>query len=108
MARRTVSDHQRRIADAVESMPDTHIECRDFGHSWRPLAATWLDGGNLERVLTCARCSTRRYQILDRQGYVLSGHYAYADHYLIEGIGRMTADDRAAVRLASIQRSTAT
>jgi hypothetical protein len=104
MARKKPTAHESRVSAFVQNMPDAHIECRDFGHSWKPQTATWLDDGTIERVLACSRCTTRRYQALDRKGYILSSHYAYPEHYLIEGVGRLTADDRAMVRISNIDR----
>jgi hypothetical protein len=81
-----------------------HVQCRDFGHSWRPFTARWLAKFNsYESQLICARCNTVRTRFLSRTGEQLSGGYDYAEGYLVKGLGRLTGHDRDSIRLASIQ-----
>lgn len=79
------------------------VQCRDFGHSWRPLSARWLEKQSCyESVLRCTRCGTDRHRWLSSTGTQLSGAYEYADGYLVKGLGRLTGTDRDMVRLASV------
>lgn len=93
-----------KVADIAERYPQMFIECRDFGHSWRPKNASWLQGGSIERTLGCSRCKTTRTQILDREGYIVSGYYEYADGYRLVGLGALKAPDRAEFRRSSVTR----
>lgn len=105
-AKKTEAERTRasQIADIAERYPDNFVECRDIGHSWRTRNASWLQGGGIERVLGCIRCETTRIQILDKEGYVIAGHYDYADGYTIHGVGGLKAPDRAEFRRASVTR----
>lgn len=92
-------------SDSIAHMPGAHLQCRDFGHSWRPFTARWnAEFDCFESRLRCTRCRTVRNRYISRNGELLSSHYAYADGYLIRGFGRRTAEDRAELRLASIMR----
>lgn len=89
----------------AQSLPDAYIQCRDFGHSWRPFRA-WLTGEHTySRTLRCQRCATERAQELSVSGHTLSSHYVYADGYTApKGTGRLDAGDRDVLRLASTLR----
>jgi hypothetical protein len=91
-----------KLKDVAKRMPDTFLSCRDHGHLWAPLEAAWLQDGNIERTLGCTRCEAKRLQYLDKNGYVLGGHYNYADGYAMKGIGRLDTDGRAVLRRASV------
>lgn len=75
-----------------------------MGHSWQPLQAAWLQNSTIEQVLGCSRCEAKRIQILDQNGYVLSGHYAYLEGYAFKGLGRLDADDRAIMRRTAVAK----
>lgn len=91
------------LEQAVTNMELTHVQCRDFGHSWRPYSARWLSAYNsYESQLLCQRCKTVRTRFLSRTGAQLNSQYDYADGYLVKGMGRLTGGDRDVIRLASI------
>lgn len=89
---------------AIDSMPESHLHCRDYGHSWSPFTARKLAGarGGYEQHLRCSRCHTTRKRLLDRNGEIVSGGYDYADGYLVAGLGRLTGSDRGHIRVASV------
>jgi len=89
----------------VSAYPDENLRCRDTGHSWKPLTAKRITGGDIQRVLVCANCEAKRNQTLDRMGYIVSTSYAYKVGYQLPGIGRLTSAHRAVLRLASIGRN---
>lgn len=101
------SARQRSIEDVIKEMPSAHLNCRDYGHTWRPFTATALKGGGWERQLRCASCQTIRRQVLDRSCDVVSSNYRYEEGYLVKDLGRLTGSDRAAIRYASIMDSMA-
>ena len=81
----------------------TQVQCRDFGHSWRPYTARWISRYNqYESQQLCQRCSTIKTRFLSRTGEIVSSGYDYADGYLIKGLGRLTGHDRDEIRLASV------
>jgi hypothetical protein len=84
-------------------MPEAHLYCRDYGHTWRRLNARYYpDGHYYEQALRCASCKTIRRRLIGERGDLISNRYEYAEHYLIPGLGSYTTDKRAAVRLASV------
>lgn len=96
-------DHERDVEGAVNKMSVDHLQCRDFGHSWRPFSARWMPRENYyESQLRCARCHTIRTRWLSRTGAQVGGSYDYAEGYQIKGLGRLTGTDRDHVRLASV------
>jgi len=85
-------------------MPDTHLLCRDFGHSWRPWTAQWVpQRRQYVEALVCVRCECVRKRLLDEYGAMLGNSYDYPDGYLVHGVGRLTGDDRNDLRLAGLQ-----
>lgn len=106
MARKKTEAQERaeRLAEVTEQYPDEFLRCRDTGHGFRPNTAVWLEDGNIERTLICAQCGTLKRQYLSRDGYILSGHYLYAEGYQIVGMGRLNTDARAGLRKVSMER----
>lgn len=99
------SARQKSIDDILSQMEPAHIQCRDYGHTWRPFTAAALKGGGWERTMRCAICRTARSQLLDRYGDVVQNRYRYEDGYLVKELGRLTGSDRGAIRIASIMDS---
>jgi len=92
-------------ANFVASLPEAFLECRDYGHTWRPLTARW-DGEMhaYERTMGCARCDTTRSQWLSAYGHALRGSYSYPEGYQHLGQGRLDGAARDALRLESVSR----
>jgi hypothetical protein len=91
------------VEKAVQGMDVEHLQCRDFGHSWRPFSVQWVNRLNLyEYQLKCMRCTTIRTRWHDRTGAVVSSNYDYVEGYQIHGLGRLSGTDRDVIRLASI------
>lgn len=93
------------VAHFAEGLSDKFLQCRDFGHSWRPWHARWHDEGFYERAFLCHRCKAERWQTLSRFGEVLGGHYRYPDGYQHTGLGRIVQAGRDALRLESVLRA---
>lgn len=88
---------------AINGMVDGHLLCRDFGHSWRPWDVEYIPQRHqYVEALVCARCETVRRRLLDEYGALLANSYSYPNGYLIEGMGRLTGDDRNDLRLAGL------
>lgn len=86
-------------------LPDAFLQCRDFGHTWRPFRASINDDATFERVFRCGRCKTERQQTLSKRGEILGGAYLYTEGYLApKGTERITSDGRNRLRLESTQR----
>lgn len=93
------------LHSTVEHMNVEFVQCRDFGHSWRPYTARWVSKENAyESQLRCQRCKTIRTRWLSARGEILSGSYDYADGYTMPpGMGRLSGTDRDVIRLKSIR-----
>jgi hypothetical protein len=90
---------------ALHHLRTTYLQCRDFGHSWRPYTAVWDSDYNVYRTaLRCTRCHTTRHRDINRRGEQLSNRYDYADGYIIKGSGRLTGEDRDTLRLTSLEQ----
>jgi hypothetical protein len=91
------------VEHAIAGMPDSHLMCRDFGHSWRPHHVEHVpQRGEYIEQLVCARCRTIRTRLVSPTGHQLANSYKYPDNYLIQGLGRLDEDDRATLRLSAL------
>lgn len=104
--RRTTADldqHEFDLDKALEKLDERFLQCRDFGHSWRPFSANWSEQyQSYSSQLRCDRCTTVRTRWLTRTGAMMGGGYDYSEGYLVKGMGRLTGSDRDKVRLRSI------
>ena len=93
-----------QVQQAISHMSDSQLQCRDFGHSWRPYTAEWIpQRRHYLEALQCSRCRTQRLRVLGQRGELLGNRYVYSDGYLAVGVGRLDSDDRDAMRLASLE-----
>lgn len=84
---------------------EAFLECRLYGHNWRPSSATFHNVYRYWRIVQqCPRCTSERVAELDSHGAVTSQQIDYADGYLTDGIGRIVGDARDTLRLAAVQR----
>lgn len=91
------------VENAARSWSDGQVNCRVYGHAWRPLTVIHRPG-----VFTihqrCGRCRNEREQDVNEQGYPVSPwRPTYVDGYLLKKLGRVGVDGRAVLRLQSIQ-----
>lgn len=65
-------------------IPETHLECRDFGHAWAPTSVHRDADANYLQGMSCRRCGTEKVRKFDQGGYLLgSSRYVYAEGYLV-------------------------
>lgn len=84
--------------------PDSNQRmCRDIRHSWTPWNA-WWEGKQIIRQLRCSRCFSGKTQTLDLEGYVLKTSISYTYGYLRKKDGRLTAEEKTAIRLNNLGR----
>lgn len=91
----------------AHGLTDKQLHCRELGHNWRPLAASYDTQARVfDRRLRCPTCRTERVQVLSRRGEVVSNRYVYPKGYLAQqldehpGISSM----RATFRLEAVHR----
>jgi hypothetical protein len=77
-------------------------ECRSWRHQWRPYRA-WKIKGGYEEQRQCVQCGSLVVRLLDARGYQISRRIIYADGYLVKGMGRLTEDAQAELRLAGVR-----
>lgn len=80
---------------------DDQLLCRDLQHSWSPYTAR-RDGKGFLRTLKCIRCGATKDQHLDESGYILRSSMIYPPGYVRPGEGRLTRDERAALRVRNL------
>ena len=91
------------VRQATRVWTSEQITCRTYGHNWTPRTVFHRPGAyTITQV--CGRCGNERYHDMDERGYVLSRwRMNYRDGYLLKGMGRIGADGRSQLRLASLQ-----
>jgi hypothetical protein len=90
---------------AVPTIPDNFLECRDYGHNWKPYNAE-VDNRRrfVKRIQQCGNCeSFRSHKIstaVRSRGQLIPGSasYSHAEGYLNKGHGRLTADAKDQIR----------
>lgn len=85
----------------VDDIQDQFLECRDYGHAWRAQdVKISRKQREIHRVFGCLhKCGTERTQVLSVDGHILRSFYTYPDGYVLPGIGRLSIDDRARIRV---------
>lgn len=101
------------VYTATGEWPDAVIQCRIYGHAWRPLSVVrYTIGGVVTPALTvtqrCSRCHCYRAQdISGITGSVLSKwRMTYRHGYLLKDMGRVAAGGRDVLRLAALRNLT--
>lgn len=89
---------------AIAEMKPEFVRCRDGNHHWMPHTVRTASYG-YERIRKCDSCMSFRSTLLDHRGYVIEDKgINYTDGYVLVGLGRLSGDDRAAVRLNQVKR----
>ena len=112
MARR----HLTRVPDedtapiAVDTfaarLTDKVLRCRELGHQWRPLNASWEpESRSFHRSLRCPSCHTERRQVLNAHGGVVSNGYVYPAGYLATHVEGSLSGRRDVFRLEAVIRT---
>lgn len=92
---------------STDDLNPDFIECRDLQHAWRYFNVIHRKEEKLyDEVLRCLRCDTLKHRFISYDGeYVKSPRYEYPEGYVVKGQGRASADDRAKIRIAAMNRS---
>lgn len=93
------------VAQQAEEWPEHYLECRLYGHVWRPARATFHTTYRYYYVVQlCQRCACERHSELTERGHVAASWLVYADGYLTKNVGRIVGDGRDVLRLAALSR----
>ncbi len=102
------AEQEQRLGEVekwAHDLNQSNLECRNYGHSWRPVTAVWIEDERVyEEMVRCGRCRSERLKLLDRFGMVVSSQYRYTRGYLKQGIGRLSPQDRGMLRLEAVAR----
>jgi hypothetical protein len=101
-----MNEPQRTLHDAIDQWSDGVIECRaEFQHQWRRSTVAHRPGVYTIRQ-RCARCRNERERDISETGYVLTKwRRTYRPGYLLTGLGRLSEDSRATLRIASLRNA---
>lgn len=94
------------VASAAENWSDAAVQCRVYGHSWRPLTVTHALGAYTIRQRCSRRCGCERTATMNESGYFFgSWRMTYPDdgYLMARGTGRVDGDGRARLRLTSLR-----
>lgn len=85
------------LANALQRLPDTWIECRDMRHAWTVMNDFHVTAGQgrraaeIRRELSCLRCETVRREVYHQTRFGLEKvgqTYGYVDGYEMKGVPR--------------------
>jgi hypothetical protein len=87
-------------------LSDKALHCRELGHTWRPLVASWEpESRTFHRALRCSSCRTERRQVLNSHGGVVSNGYVYPEGYLASNVEGVLSGRRDVFRLEAVIRT---
>jgi hypothetical protein len=93
------------VEDEAAGWPNDFLECRLYGHVWRPNRATFNRTLRYYYVVqACSRCHSERHSELDQRGRVTAVWMRYAEGYLTKKIGRIIGDAKDSLRLIGLGR----
>lgn len=102
--RLTEDANPREVAALARAMDPMLLRCRRMRqHKWEPTAASKVRGG-FEEHLVCERCDATKARWYNSKGHIVEyGPVQYPDGYLFTGLGRLGAEGRDVINLASLQ-----
>lgn len=91
------------VESATQSWSEGQVQCRIYGHSWRPFTATHRPG-SYTIYQRCQRCANQRWMEHDERGYPLTPwSIRYEEGYLLHKLGRVGHDGKAVLRMATLR-----
>lgn len=91
------------VESAIQSWNDGQVQCRSYGHNWRAHDVRHRPG-IYTVVQRCPRCHNTRTQEMNERGYTQGPWQTqYAPGYLLQNVGRVGFDGRAALRIATLR-----
>jgi hypothetical protein len=99
MKKAAYSDEKKAadLANALQTLPDTWIECRDMRHAWTVMNDFHVSAGQgrkvaeIRRELVCLRCETVRRETYHQTRFGLekvAQSYGYVEGYEMKGVPR--------------------
>src|SRR5262245_22304647 len=93
------------IDNAIGGWTDAVLHCRSWTHSWRNHAVTHTPG-LYEVTQRCNVCGTTRRMTMNDYGrVVVPWKHSYTSGYLLRGVGSVSPDGRAQIRLGALRNT---
>lgn len=102
-----VPQHVAELGDVQEYVANANpawLQCRTKGHNMLDHDVKLNENDDFLVILRCSRCHTKRHEVVNQQGLVLSAFYDNRpEGYLLpRGSGRMDTEGRGLVRAARL------
>lgn len=97
----TITEVPPELDAWLSSTNEEYLKCRRWGHAWKEwrYVSAPEDGVRSRTILRCPRCKQKAHDDMDYGGYA-TRTIQYEDDYLApKGMGRLSRDDRAQLRL---------
>lgn len=93
------------VAMFAKRLPQDFLLCRTWQHSWDPETSTvQRRGGHIHWGVECSICGTVRTCIMTARGEIVGNRYDYPEGYQSAGMGRISRDGRAQIRMETLKR----
>lgn len=95
------------IRSEIKNIPRGYLMCRTYRHAWKLYDARENRNNPAKRYvqeLVCTRCNTFRAIFMDEEARIKGGAYFYPEGYVLDGIGHLTAGERAYIRLMTMDK----
>lgn len=93
------------IEEYVSKASSSWLQCRTKGHNMLDHDVKLNESDDYLVTLRCSRCHTKRHEVVNSDGLILSSFYdSHPEGYLLpKGSGRMDAEGRGIIRAARLQ-----
>lgn len=101
-----MSDTPPELDHWLTSTNEEYLKCRRWGHAWKEWRYVERpeEGVRSRTILRCGRCKQKAHDDMDYLGYALRTIQYEEDYLAPKGMGRLTREDRALLRLEIDER----
>lgn len=93
------------VEKLAEKWPVEFLKCRTNMHNWEEYNCEVRDNGvTLVEVLRCSVCASEKRIEMSNTGWVRRDWIDYSEGYLSAGLGRISGDSRAILRMEKMAR----
>lgn len=97
------------VEEYVANAKGAWLQCRSKNHNMLDHDVALGENGTFIVTLRCSRCHTKRDEVIDSQGIILSARYHdHPEGYLLpRGTGRLNSEARGMIRVARLNNALA-
>jgi len=99
----TTAAQRAKAKKFIRELDSVFLDCRRYGHAWRN-QVVYKYGRSYVQSLICDRCSARKEEFIDHTGALERVVTTYPQGYLARGTGYAVSTNKAALRIAVIER----